>query len=73
MIAGVYWSRIVGPIVGIAVFLTIFRIGGGYRGLILGMAAFGFCAWLGERYWARQASTEEKRLALEDRVRNPLE
>ena len=71
MIGGVYWSRIVGPLVGIVAFLTIFRMGGSWRGLIFGLAAFGFCSWWGERHWARQATDEEKRLALEDRVRNP--
>lgn len=73
MIAGVYWSRIVGPIVGIAAFLTLFRMLSGWWGIVLGMFAFGFCSWWGETHWARQATAQERRAELEDRTRDSPE
>ena len=73
MIAGVVWSRLAGPIVGLALFFLMFRWGGGYRGLLLGLGAFLAASWWGERHWWKQASAEQRRLDIEDRVRNPPE
>jgi high-affinity Fe2+/Pb2+ permease len=72
-IAGLYWSRIAGPVVGLALFFLLFRFGGGYRGLILGLIAFLAASWFGEHLWWKQADAEERRLEIEDRVRNPPE
>lgn len=72
-IVGIYWSRLVGPVIGLTAFVLMFRWGGGFRGLIFGGLAFIAACWWGEWGWYKQASEQERRLALEDRVRNPPE
>lgn len=72
-VVGIFWSRIVGPVVGLALFFLMLRWGGGMRGIMLGLAAYLAACWWGERFWLARADAEEARLALEERRRNPPE
>ena len=72
-IAGIYWSRILGPILGMAAALLVFRALENRWGILLGLGAFLALSWWGERRWGKQASEEERRLTIEDRVRNSPE
>lgn len=72
-IAGIYWSRILGPIVGMAGALLVFRALENRWGLVLALGVFLALSWWGERRWWRQADAEEQRLTIEDRMRNPPE
>lgn len=70
-IAGIYWSRVLGPIFGMVAALTIFRALENRWGIFLGLFAFLASSWWGERRWWKLADAEERRLEIEDRVRNP--
>lgn len=52
-VAGIYWTRIVGPIVGLAGFFLFLRWGGGVRGAVLGLCAFIAACWWGEYTWLK--------------------
>lgn len=71
IIAGLFWSRIVGPVVGLALFFLMYRWGGGARGLMLGAAGFIAACWWGERFWLAQEADES--LRIEDRGRDHRE
>lgn len=63
--------RGVAAFAGVAIFLALSVTIGGADGLLAGFAGAGATWWLGERYWRRMATAEQRRADLEDRVRNP--
>lgn len=58
-------------VAGVAVFIVLFMTTSGAGGMLAGFASAGTIWLLGERYWRRRATAEERQAELEDRVRNP--